>query len=116
NFEPKLVGDDVFGGFDGLREREVGGVEHDRVWSGLERRVSAISIALIARVEFANDVGGLHGALGTELIEAAHAADFRSSVEKDLGVGMREDNGADVAAFHDYAACRAHLLLQANHP
>ena len=51
-----------------------------------------------------------------ELIEAAQAADFRRRIEEDLDVGVGKDHGADVAAFHHHAACRAQLLLQADHP
>src|SRR5208282_729093 len=51
-----------------------------------------------------------------DLLVAALAAHFGRGVQKDFDFGVREDDGADVTAFHDHTTTRADLLLQANHP
>ena len=51
-----------------------------------------------------------------KLIVAALAPDFRSSVQKYLDLGMRENNRADVAAFHYDTALSSKFLLLTDHP
>jgi len=120
----ELGGDDGFGLGDDFVQSEMGGVEQDGVVGGFEGGVGAVAVALIAGTEFANHFFGLNlgGRVGVRLAHLAHlvvaaqAADFRGGVEEDLYVGVGEDDGADVAAFHDHATRGGQLLLQADHP
>ena len=91
--------------------------ESSQFAASLER--AGVAVALVAGAEVGDDLLRLYNGLAVfaaELIVAAEAPDFRSSVKKDLDLSMGKDNGADVAAFHDDATGFGKLLLQADHP
>ena len=50
------------------------------------------------------------------LLVAAQAAGFGRGIEKNLYVGVGEDDGADVAAFHDDTAFTAEVALEVDEP
>ena len=50
------------------------------------------------------------------LLDAAFLADDRIGVEEDLYVGVGENFGPDVAAFHDHSAGGAQFALARHHP
>ena len=132
--------DEVFDASEDLVEGEAGGVDDDGVGSGLQRRVGAIAVALIALTEFLKN-GSMAGAgLGSEgivvaragillvagvrqavlhagvLFVTALAARFGRSIEKNFNVGVGKDDGADIAAFHHNAAWAAEVTLEVDHP
>jgi hypothetical protein len=112
--------DDLFAAGEDLVKAHAGGVEDDGVGCGFEGGLGAVAVAVVAGSHFGED-GGLGDRsdfvlTGSDLAEAASAADFRVSVEEDFHFGVGEDGGADVSAFHDDAALDAESALLEDHP
>lgn len=112
----EVFGDDRFDGADDLVECHGRGVNEDSIGGGLQGRIGPVAVALIAGAQVAQDFFRLDGGRGAKLIKAALTTDLGSCVQKDLDVGVWEDDCADVAAFHHDSAGSPHLLLQADHP
>src|SRR5580658_8396931 len=82
---------------------------------GVGRGGSAGILLVRSRVLLVAGVVGRRLRAGVLLV-AALAARFRRGIEKNLDVGVGEDDGADVAAFHDHAAAAAEVALEIDHP
>jgi hypothetical protein len=137
--------DEVFDVGEDLVEGEAGGIDDDGVGRGTKRGVGTIAIALVALADLLKDdrmvgVGRGQGAIpgagillvgagvlfvtgvvggrlrAGVLLVAALAARFRGGIEKNFDIGVGEDDGADVAAFHNYTAAAAEVALEIDHP
>ena len=53
--------------------------------------------------------------MGEEIVGTAEGADFGAGIEIDLDVGIRENDAADIAAFHDDAGARGDVALEFHH-
>src|SRR5712692_5727163 len=82
---------------------QAGGVEDERVRGGDQRRCCASAIAAVAFAQFSGDQDG-GGAFHFLLLEPALFAHDWIGIEKDFHVGSGKTLGADVTAFHHYAA------------
>src|ERR1700683_377148 len=89
-----------------------GGVDEDRVLGAFEGGSFAFDVAKVALADFFESAGkvDLVAAL-LMLAPASFGAHVGRGGEVNFQVGVGEDDGADVAAFHDYAAKLAGAAL-----
>jgi hypothetical protein len=132
----KVGADDLLGSGKDFVECHRGGVEDNGVGRGLEGGFGPVAVAVVAFFEFTDNgffgetlllggerighlagrLSGVSDGLGRGLTEPAIAANLGGSIKKDFDFGVREDSGADVAAFHDDAAGFAESALLLDHP
>ena len=111
----------LFDPLEDLGEGESGRVDDDGVRGRVERRVGAAAVPLVALAQLAKHYRlprcrrGHHAIAGVLLV-APLAPRFGRGVKKDLHVGIRKNNGADVAPFHHDAAPATEFSLQIDHP
>src|SRR5262245_31935081 len=96
-----------------LLQREGAGVEDARIGRRPQRRVAARAVAAVAGLDLAGQGGLVHRLAPPAKLQGApprpHAR-IGGQVELDLGV--REDDGPDVAALHHHPAGSAELPLE----
>jgi hypothetical protein len=98
---------------DDLVDIEPSRIEVDGVRGRFEGGVLTGGVTLIAGSEIGKDGGfvGLEAAL-LEFKPAAMGALFGGRGEEDLHLGLWEDDGLSVAAFHHHTPLASHLLLE----